>query len=31
MLALLASLTLVDYKHLATVVQVEAHPNYADE
>ena len=31
MLALLASLTFVDYKHLATVVQVEAHPNSADE
>ena len=31
MLALLASLTFVDYNHLATVVQVEAHPNSADE
>ena len=31
MLAPLASLTFVDYKHLATVVQVEAHPNSADE
>ena len=31
MFALLASLTFVDYNHLATVVQVEAHPNSADE
>ena len=31
MLELLASLTLVDYQNLATVVQVEAHPNSADE
>ena len=31
MLELLASLTLVDYRNLATVVQVEAHPNSADE
>ena len=31
MLALLASLTFVDYNHLATAVQVEAHPNSADE
>ena len=31
MLELLASLTLVDYRNLAKVVQVEAHPNSADE
>ena len=31
MLELLAALTFVDYKNLAMVVQVEAHPNSADE
>tara|TARA_A100001201_G_scaffold17220_2_gene20063 strand:- start:775 stop:1170 length:396 start_codon:yes stop_codon:yes gene_type:complete len=31
MLELLAALTFVDYRNLAMVVQVEAHPNSADE
>ena len=31
MLELLAALTFVDYRTLAMVVQVEAHPNSADE